>query len=142
LRQRAEDIPLLIRNFTARFSARMHKAIRHASEETITAMTRHAWPGNVRELQNFIERAVILSPGKVLRAPLAELAEIASGAAGEGAAAEPTTLRDAEREHILRGLAETNWILGGTKGAAARLGLKRTTLFSMMQRLGISRAQA
>ena len=144
LRERAEDVPLLVRHFTGRYAARMQKSIHHVSAETIDAMIRYSWPGNVRELQNFIERAVILSPGKVLRAPLAELLEpeITTGSAQEDAFSPLTTLKDAEREHILRGLAETNWIIAGTKGAAARLGLKRTTLVSKMKRLGISRALA
>jgi formate hydrogenlyase transcriptional activator len=98
----------------------------------------------VRELQNFIERAVILSPGKVLRAPLAELKQSGDGpdVPGQSVAPRATTLKDVEREHILQALAETNWVLGSPKGAAARLGLPRTTLISKMQRLGISRAQA
>ena len=143
LRERLEDIPLLVRHFTQRCAARMQKSIHHVSHESINALRRYAWPGNVRELQNFIERAVILSPGKVLRAPLAELSkpEIVSDAAGE-AVSGPTTLKDAAREHIIQALAETNWTVGGPKGAAARLGLKRTTLISKMQKLGISRALA
>jgi len=144
LRERAEDIPLLVRHFTGRYAARMQKSIHHVSAETIDAIMRYAWPGNVRELQNFIERAVILSTGKVLRAPLAELSppEIVSGTADEGAAPNPITMREAEREHIIRALAETNWVVAGPRGTAARLGLKRTTLVSKMQRLGISRALA
>ena len=144
LRERLEDIPLLVRHFTERCAARMRKSIDHVSIDSMNALLRYRWPGNVRELQNFIERAVILSPGKVLRAPLAEMAEpeIASGATGEGVPSRPMCLKDAEREHILQALAETNWIIGGLKGAAARLGLKRTTLISKMQRLGISRALA
>jgi len=95
-------------------------------------------------LQNFIERAVILSPGKVLRVPLSELKQSDGGldASNQSAAPRPATLKDAEREHILQALAETNWVVGGPKGAGARLGLQRTTLISKMQRLGISRAQA
>jgi len=144
LRERAKDIPLLVRHFTARCVARMRKSILHVPVETINALLRHPWPGNVRELQNFIERAVIFSPGKVLRAPLAELSgpEILWGPADNGPSSEPMSLKDAEREHILQALAETNWIIGGPRGTAARLGLKRTTLISKMQRLGISRAMA
>ena len=103
----------------------------------------YPWPGNVRELQNFIERAVILSPGKVLCAPLTELKQSAGAeVAHHGTVPKATTLKDAEREHILNALAETNWVIGGSKGAAARIGLQRTTLISKMQRLGIARAQA
>ena len=107
-------------------------------------MLTYTWPGNVRELQNYIERAVILSPGKVLRAPLAELKQSFArlDASGQGAAPKAMTLKDAERDHIIQALAETNWVIGGPKGAAARLGLQRTTLISKMQRLGVSRAQA
>jgi formate hydrogenlyase transcriptional activator len=105
-------------------------------------LTNYAWPGNVRELQNLIERAVILSPGKILCAPLTELKLTADKPDASGQSAVPRTLKDAEREHILQALAETNWVIGGVKGAAARIGLQRTTLISKMQRLGISRAQA
>ena len=145
LRERLEDIPLLVRHLTGRCAARMEKSISHVPVKVIDALTRYAWPGNVRELQNFIERAVIFSPGKVLRAPLAELAasEITSAEARQAAApSRAMTLKDAEREHIVQALAETNWIIGGLKGAATRLGLKRTTLISKMQKLGISRAVA
>jgi formate hydrogenlyase transcriptional activator len=106
-------------------------------------LTSYPWPGNVRELQNFIERAVILSPGKVLCAPLTELRQSAGvDAADHSAVPKAMTLKDAEREHILKALAETNWVIGGPQGAAARIGLQRTTLVSKMQRLGIARAQA
>jgi formate hydrogenlyase transcriptional activator len=144
LRERVEDIPLLVRHFTARCAGRMQKAIDHLSTESMNFLLRHTWPGNVRELQNFIERAVIFSTGKSLRMPLAELSksEITPGHPEEIETAEPITLKDAEREHILQALAQTNWIIGGPKGTAARLGLKRTTLISKMQRLGISRATA
>ena len=97
------------------------------------ALTESDWPGNVRELQNFIERAVILSPGTTLRAPLESLSW--SGTSPAGA----VTLEQAESEHILKTLRETNWVIGGPKGAAERLGLKRTTLISKMRRLGLSR---
>jgi formate hydrogenlyase transcriptional activator len=97
----------------------------------------------VRELQNFIERAVILSPAKVLRPPLAELEQARANLdSGLNVVPKNNTLKEAEREHIIQALAETGWIIGGTKGAAARLGLPRTTLVSKMQRLGISRIQA
>jgi len=144
LRERSEDIPLLVRHFVQVCARRMQKSIGHVSIEGMNTLLRYSWPGNVRELQNFIERAVIFSPGKSLRAPVAELEQPArvSDAPAQGLASRAVTLKDAEREHILQALADTNWIIGGLKGAAARLGLKRTTLISKMQRLGISRAQA
>ena len=105
---------------------------------------RYPWPGNVRELQNVIERAVILSPGKVLRPPLDELQRSLpmAAAVGFGERTDHTSLKDVEREHIIQALAATNWVLGGTKGAAARLGLARTSLIAKMKKLGITRAQA
>ncbi len=143
LRERPYDIPLLVRHFTERYAARMHKTIGQVSLAGMNALLQYSWPGNVRELQNFIERAVILSPGKVLRLPLSELNQTDSFADTlEQSAGSRLTLKDAEREHIIQALAETNWIIGGLKGAAARLGLKRTTLISKMQRLSISRALA
>ncbi len=143
LRERLDDIPLLVRHFTERYAARMHKTIGQVSLAGMNALLQYSWPGNVRELQNFIERAVILSPGKVLRLPLSELNQTDSFAdTPEQSAGSRLTLKDAEREYIIQALAETNWIIGGLKGAAARLGLKRTTLISKMQRLSISRALA
>ena len=143
LRERAEDIPLLVRHFVGICAKRMRKTITCVPTEAMNELQHCRWPGNIRELQNFIERAVILSPGKVLRLPLAELTQpdLNCGPA-DIPASKSATLKDAEREHIFQALAETNWIIGGTKGAAARLGLKRTTLISKMQRLGISRALA
>jgi len=142
LRERLEDIPLLVRHFTASCAARMRKSLEHVSLDSLNNLLRYSWPGNVRELQNLIERAVIFSPGKVLRLSLAEPSEpeITPGAARENDPSRPLTLKDAEREHIIQALAETNWIVGGSRGAAARLGLPRTTLNSKMQKLGISRA--
>jgi formate hydrogenlyase transcriptional activator len=144
LRERSEDIALLVRHFVHLCSKRMNKRVEQVPQEAVQVFLTYAWPGNVRELQNFIERAVILSPGKVLRAPLAELKQSVArlDGSGQGAAPKAVTLRDAERDHILQALAETIWVIGGPKGAAARLGLQRTTLISKMQRLGISRAQA
>jgi len=144
LRERPEDIALLVRHFVDLCARRMKKQVEHIPTEAMESLLKHPWPGNVRELQNFIERAVILSPGKILRAPLTELKPSADtpDASGQSVAAKPATLKDAEREHILQALAETNWVVGGPKGAAARLGLQRTTLISKMQKLGISRAQA
>ena len=143
LRERMEDIPLLVRYFTARYATRMQKSVDQVSIKAMNELPQYSWPGNVRELQNFIERAVILSPGKVLRLPLSELNQHNSLADIPGQSPGfRLTLKDAEREHIIQALAETNWIIGGLKGAAARLGLKRTTLISKMQRLSISRALA
>jgi len=142
LRERSDDIPLLVRHFVQVSSRRMQKSIDHVSFEHMNALLQYSWPGNVRELQNCIERAVILSPGKLLRVPLSASngPDSLTDIPGQSAASPAVTLKDAEREHILQTLAETNWIIGGTKGAAARLGLKRTTLISKMQRLSLSRA--
>jgi formate hydrogenlyase transcriptional activator len=144
LRERPEDIALLVRHFVDLCSKRMKKSVERIPIQAMKVLSSHPWPGNVRELQNFVERAVILSPGKVLRPPLAELEEAANNldACGLNAPSKATTLKDAEREHIIQALAKTGWMLGSPKGAAARLGLPRTTLISKMQRLGISRAQA
>src|SRR6185503_10247611 len=144
LRERSDDIPLLARHFVQAFARRMQKSIDHVSVESMNALLGYSWPGNVRELQNLIERAVILSPGRLLRLPSSDLNEVNSlgDIRGHSASSRAVTLKDAEREHILQALAETNWIIGGIKGAAARLGLKRTTLVSKMQRMGISRLMA
>jgi formate hydrogenlyase transcriptional activator len=144
LRERLEDIPLLMRHFVQIFSKRMQKLVDSVSVKAIDALVHYGWPGNVRELQNFIERAVILSPGRMLRLPLGELEQpnSLSNSVDKLGASQNMTLKDAEREYILQALAETNWVIGGLKGAAARLGLKRTTLISKMQKLGISRALA
>jgi len=144
LRERTEDIALLVCHFVDLCAKRMKKKVDRVPKEAMGVLLTYPWPGNVRELQNFIERAVILSPGIVLRAPLAELKQSADApdASGQSAAPRAMTLKGAEREHIIQALAETNWVIGGPKGAAARLGLQRTTLISKMQRLGISRAQA
>ena len=135
LRERREDIPALIRKFVEKCSARMHKHIDVIPDEAIQAMLRWRWPGNIRELENFIERSVILSEGNRLNPPLSELREEIPRyeADGEG------TLRDKERDHIIEILRQTRGALSGPAGAAARLGLKRTTLQYKMQRLGISR---
>jgi formate hydrogenlyase transcriptional activator len=140
LRDRPDDLPLLVRHFVNRSAQRMNKRIETIPDAILETLTRHSWPGNVRELQNFIERAVILSGDGTLRAPLHEL----KGASEAVGAAEPvsgrtTTLEEAERAHILQALRETNGLIGGPRGAAARLGLKRTTLLSKMERLGITR---
>jgi len=139
LRQRTEDIPELVRHFLALYSRRMNKNIDRIPSETMDALVRYRWPGNIRELQNFIERAVILSPHAVLRAPVAELepfhAQRESDVAISG-------LAEVERDHIVRALEASNWVVGGRNGTAARLGMKRTSLVYRMQKLGISRQQA
>ncbi len=134
LRERAEDVPLLVRHFVQKFAARMKRRIETVPAEAMKALQAYSWPGNVRELENYIERAVILSSGSELFVSTAELKRAAP--VGNGSA---TTLEDAEREHILKALRETNWVIGGDAGAAARLGMKRTTLQSKMQKLGITR---
>jgi formate hydrogenlyase transcriptional activator len=134
LRGRREDIPLLARFFAQKFAQRMHKRIETITAEAMAALTAYHWPGNIRELEHFIERAVIRTPGAELEVSLAELKP-----APMVKTAPVSTLEDAERGHILRALEETNWVIGGPQGAAARLGLKRTTLQARMQKLGISR---
>ena len=133
LRERLEDIPLLVRYFTQRFAKRLRRPIESVSRESMEMLCRWPWPGNVRELQNVIERAVILSKGTVLTVPRSEFESPSP------LASSPVTLEDAERDHILRALDQTGWVIGGTQGAAVRLGLKRTSLVSTMRRLGIVR---
>lgn len=135
LRDRRDDMPLLIQHFVEKSAARLHKTIEVIPDEVVRALMDWKWPGNIRELENFIERSVILSPGTRLNAPLAELREIAPPALEEASG----TLHDREREHIIEILRQTRGTLSGPSGAAARLGLKRTTLQYKMQRLGISR---
>ena len=138
LRDRRDDIPRLVRHFTQRFARRMGRRIETIPTETMDALERYSWPGNVRELQNVIERAVILSRGTSLEVPLGDLQlPVARSEPSE----EAVTLADAEREHIVNTLRETDWVVGGPKGAAARLGMKRSTLQSKMKRLGISKAE-
>jgi formate hydrogenlyase transcriptional activator len=135
LRERREDIPLLVRYFVLKFAQRMNRDIETVPRETIKALAEWPWPGNVRELENLMERSVILSEGNALRVPLLELKN-------EGPTAVPSTdhsLDNAEREHIIRVLRETGGAVSGPNGAAHRLGLKRTTLQSKMQRLKINR---
>jgi formate hydrogenlyase transcriptional activator len=135
LRERREDIPLLVRHFVRKFALRMDRHLETVPKETMRALVQWDWPGNVRELENLMERSVILSEGKVLRVPLMELQ-----ASSESDDKQPDhTLDNAERRHIIRVLRETGGVLSGPKGAARRLGLKRTTLQSKMQRLKILR---
>jgi len=133
LRERTSDIPKLVRYFTQKFARRMNKPVETISQETMDALVRYAWPGNVRELENLIERAVILTRGTSLQVPIAELRATAPDSST------PVTLQDAEREHIRRALDQSNGVIGGPAGAAARLGMKRTTLQSKMKKLGISK---
>jgi formate hydrogenlyase transcriptional activator len=139
LRERPEDIPRLVRHFTQRFARRMGRRIETIPSAVMDALVRYPWPGNVRELQNVIERAVILSPGPSLQVPPGDLQPEAMQAAAPASAA--ITLADAEREHIIGVLRETGWVLGGPEGAAARLGMKRSTLYKKMKKLGISRLE-
>jgi formate hydrogenlyase transcriptional activator len=134
LRERREDIPALVEHFVEAFGRRMGKQIEHIPREAMSAFSSYQWPGNIRELQNFIERSVILSDGNVLRPPLAELKR-PSKAESPGA----MTLEEAERDHIRKTLETTRWVVAGPSGAAARLGIPRSTLYFRMQKLGISR---
>jgi formate hydrogenlyase transcriptional activator len=136
LRERREDIPELVQHFTRKFATRMKKRIEGIPREAMTALVRYDWPGNVRELENIIERAVILSRGPMLSVPLGELMPHSRSAPVMGPAP-LTTLEEAQREHILRALEQANGLIGGPSGAAAKLGMKRTTLQSKMTRLGI-----
>jgi transcriptional regulator with GAF, ATPase, and Fis domain len=134
LRERREDIPLLARYFVDKHARGLGRQIQTIPSDVMRALTRWPWPGNIRELENFIERAVILTKGPTLRAPLAEL----QGAQMPESEAD-TTLETSEREHILRVLREAKGVIAGKHGAAARLGLKRTTLNSKLKKLGIER---
>jgi formate hydrogenlyase transcriptional activator len=134
LRERREDIPSLVGYFVRKFSRQMNKSIEHIPDEIIGVLKICHWPGNIRELQNFIERSVLVTQGSILSPRIAEL----KGLMHAAASAPSQSLSDAERAHIMGILKETNWVVGGRNGAAARLGLPRTTLISRMQKLGIS----
>ncbi len=136
LRDRLQDIPLLVEHFVKTFSEQMGKQIREVPAEVMEALVSHSWPGNIRELQNFVERSVILSPGNVLRPPLVNLKK-----AAETGSPEAITLEEAERNHIRKILEHTRWVVAGPSGAAARLGIKRSKLYFRMQKLGISRTK-
>lgn len=155
LRERREDVPHLVRYFVQKFSRRLNKTVAYIPSDAMDALSNYSWPGNIRELENFIERAVLLSPGKELRVPLAELQSTAfanhgenspagadsssSFAAQTASASSISTLEEAERQHILRALRQTGWRIAGPKGAAALLGMKRTTLQARMRKLAIRR---
>src|SRR5271155_3296578 len=134
LRARREDVPALVTHFVEIYGRRMGKQIEHILPDTMSALSSYQWPGNIRELQNFIERSVIVTSGNVLHAPLTSL-NCAAATESIGA----ITMEDAERDHILKTLELTRWVVSGPDGAAIRLGIKRSTLYFRMQKLGISR---
>jgi len=137
LRERPDDIPLLVQHFVQQATQRMRKTIDTIPSETVDALIRYRWPGNIRELENVIERAVILSPGPVLRLSPRDLkSRITPGQNAD----RHQTLEEVERNHILKTLKETRWVLSGSSGAAARLGLNRSTLYFRMKKLGIARS--
>ena len=144
LRERREDIPLLVRHFVQQFSRRMKRSVETIPSDTMNTLVHYDWPGNIRELQNVIERAVIVSAGPVLKVPLDDLrtrvpsVEASNGGgAFEDAGNMRGVLEDAERKQILAALKQAKWVVAGPKGAAAQLGMKRSTLQAHMRRLGI-----
>jgi formate hydrogenlyase transcriptional activator len=149
LRERPEDIPLLVRYFVQRFSRSLNKEVEYIPADAMDALSNYSWPGNIRELENLLERAVILSPGKELRVPLSELKSASLTATADSSSSFFTsltsstssifTLEEAERQHILRALKQTQWRIAGPKGAALLLGMKRTTLQARMRKLRIRR---
>jgi formate hydrogenlyase transcriptional activator len=150
LRERREDIPLLVRYFVQKFSRRLNKAVEYIPADAMEALANYSWPGNVRELENLLERAVLLSPGKELRVPLSEIKSISAAAtdssfsftsltSSPSSTSPISTLEEAERQHILRALKQTQWRIAGPKGAALLLGMKRTTLQARIRKLGIRR---
>ncbi len=139
LRERREDIPLLVNSFVHKFARQMKRTIEKIPAEAIAALTAYHWPSNIRELQNLIERGVILTRGHVLEIPLAEL-KSAMKASGEASLENgEATLEAVDLDHVLRVLRESDWVIGGPTGAATRLGLNRTTLNNKLHKLGISR---
>jgi formate hydrogenlyase transcriptional activator len=147
LRERPEDIPLLVRHFAQQFAGRMNKRIESISSETMSVLCDHHWAGNIRELQNVIERAVILSSGRVLRVAVSDLRSSDCSTPSCASSAKPTKqgnlqsiLEETERRWILKALEQTQWVIAGPKGAAAYLGMKRSTLQARMQKFGIARS--
>ncbi len=148
LRERPEDIPLLVRHFVQQFSRRLSKTIDTIPSETMTTLIKYPWPGNIRELQNVLERAVILTNGAVLKVPSDDL-RVPNNGSAPPVAVQPVTVQpvatrnmrdmldETERQQILTALEQANWTVAGPNGAAARLGMKRSTLQSRMQKLGI-----
>jgi formate hydrogenlyase transcriptional activator len=139
LHARPEDIALLVRHFVQLYARRMKRSIETIPSATMEALTRYHWPGNVRELQNLMERAVILSPGPVLRVPLDDLETAAVADPRDQRPGKAQTLAEAERSHIVATLTDTKWVIAGARGAAARLGMNRSTLQFRMKKLGITR---
>ena len=137
LRERAEDIPLLVRHFVKQFSERNNRIIDTILSETMEALTRYHWPGNIRELQNVIERAVIITRGATLMVSLDELKPDADLKISQSSESLQALLSETERTRILGALEQSNWVVAGPNGAAVRLGIKRTTLVGRMQKLGI-----
>jgi formate hydrogenlyase transcriptional activator len=137
LRDRAEDIPAFVEHFVQKFSHEMGRKIETVPPEVMEVLRMHDWPGNIRELENFIQRAVIMSSGPALRPMFGELKRRPS----QVSPAAKRTLAEAERDHIVEVLRDTRWVLGGGNGAAARLGMPRTTLVYRMRKLGIAREQ-
>lgn len=136
LRERVQDIPALTEFFVAKFAVSLNKPIDVIPDEVMAVLKAHDWPGNIRELRNFIERAVLFSPGSVLRLPL-ELTQTMKQTVAQSSDGASGTLADADRKHILETLRQANWLIGGQAGAANRLGLPRTTLIYKMRKLGI-----
>jgi formate hydrogenlyase transcriptional activator len=136
LRDRTEDIPVFVRHFVRAFASRMNKTIDGVPEHVMDVLRRHDWPGNIRELRNFIERAVLMSDGPLLHPPMMELTKLSPEAPNEPAT---RTLSEMERIYITETLEKANWVIGGSAGAAVKLGLPRTTLIARMRKLGISR---
>jgi formate hydrogenlyase transcriptional activator len=157
LRERREDVPLLVRYFVQTFSRRQNKTVEYIPADVMDALVNYSWPGNIRELENLIERAVLLSTGKELRVPIGELKAASAAFSAAAGASESSgnpmaiasapivhsspiaTLEDADRQHILRALRQTNWRIAGPRGAATLLGMKRTTLQARIRKLGIKR---
>jgi formate hydrogenlyase transcriptional activator len=138
LRERSEDIPLLVHHFVRKFANRMNKNVSDVSAEVMEVLRQHDWPGNIRELQNVIERAVIMSSGPDLHLPFGQLKHLVKIDQPSGS----RTLAEAERDHITDALQQASWVVGGRKGAAAKLGLARTTLLYRMRKLGIAQGKA